>query len=98
MGGSGGGREALRVARCRSPSSAASRHLLPTSGEKDARYREPLAPRKRGEGGRRPGEGVAGCQRELPGNRQLATGNYCPGFTNAFGSMAGLISMADTFA
>src|SRR5258705_262852 len=29
----------------RSPSSAASRHLLPASGEKDARDRVPLAPR-----------------------------------------------------
>src|SRR6266850_2345431 len=68
MGGSGGGREALRVARCRSPPSAPSRHLLPASGEKDARYREPLAPRKRGEGGRRPGEGLPAT-----GNRQQAT-------------------------
>jgi multiple sugar transport system substrate-binding protein len=41
----------------RRPSSAASRHFLPARGEKDTRYREPLAPRQRGEGGRRPGEG-----------------------------------------
>src|SRR5712692_3439471 len=38
------------------PSSAASRHLLPAGGEKDLAARA-LAPRERGEGGRRPGEG-----------------------------------------
>src|SRR5437870_5607180 len=37
------------------PSSAASRHLLPASGEKDI---EGPRPAKRGEGGRRPGEGM----------------------------------------
>jgi hypothetical protein len=47
------------VATLSLPSSAASRHLLPASGEKGTRdaHGESPSPRLRGEGGRRPGEG-----------------------------------------
>jgi len=45
------------VTPCKRPSSAASRHLLPASGAKDLGAEGPR-PAKRGEGGRRPGEGL----------------------------------------